>query len=96
LRLRSAVGERKKWSAGGETAGTEPERNAAAEPQTEAARVWRIKKSTDGQVGCDVGRSVISEGRSRHLRPAGSGGTDLFISVNHPYFSRQLFGFISQ
>jgi hypothetical protein len=37
IRLRSAVGERKQWSAGGETAGTEPERNAAAEPQTEAS-----------------------------------------------------------
>ena len=37
-RLRSAVGERVNWSAGGETAGTEPERNAAAEPQTEARR----------------------------------------------------------
>jgi hypothetical protein len=36
--LRSAVGERRKWSAGGETAGTEPERNAAAEPQTEGRR----------------------------------------------------------
>ena len=35
MRLRSAVGERKKCSAGGETAGTEPERNAVAEPQTE-------------------------------------------------------------
>jgi len=36
--LRSAVGERGKWSADGETAGTESERNAAAEPQTEARR----------------------------------------------------------
>jgi hypothetical protein len=36
--LRSVVGEREKWSAGGETAGTKPERNAAAEPQTEARR----------------------------------------------------------
>src|SRR5665213_2418479 len=36
--LRSAVGERKQWSADGETAGTESERNAAAEPQTEARR----------------------------------------------------------
>ena len=36
--LRSAVGERKQWSEGGETAGTEPEHNAAAEPQTEARR----------------------------------------------------------
>jgi hypothetical protein len=35
-RLRSAVGGRKQWSADGETAGTKPERNAAAEPQTEA------------------------------------------------------------
>ena len=34
IRLRSAVGGRKQWSADGETAGTE--RNAAAEPQTEA------------------------------------------------------------
>jgi len=32
------VGEREKWSAGGVMAGTEPERNAAAEPQTEARR----------------------------------------------------------
>jgi len=36
--LRSAVGEREKWSVGGETAGTKPERNAAAKPQTEARR----------------------------------------------------------
>ena len=36
IRLRSAVGERKQWSADGETDGTESERNAAAEPQTEA------------------------------------------------------------
>ena len=36
--LRSAVGERKQGSADGETAGTESERNAAAEPQTEARR----------------------------------------------------------
>jgi hypothetical protein len=36
--LRSAVGEREEWSAAGETAGTESERNAAAEPQTEARR----------------------------------------------------------
>jgi hypothetical protein len=35
-RLRSVVGEREKWSAGGVTAGTEPERNAAADPQMEA------------------------------------------------------------
>ena len=32
------VGEREKWSGNGETAGTESERNAAAEPQTEARR----------------------------------------------------------
>jgi hypothetical protein len=38
MRLRSAVGERKQWSIDGETAGTESERNAAAEPQTEARR----------------------------------------------------------
>ena len=37
IRLRSAVGERKQWSADGETDGTESERNAAAEPQTEAS-----------------------------------------------------------
>jgi len=37
-RLRSAVSEREKWSEDGETAGTKPERNAAAEPQTEARR----------------------------------------------------------
>jgi hypothetical protein len=36
IRLRSAVGERKQWSADGETDGTESERNAAAEPQAEA------------------------------------------------------------
>jgi len=36
--LRSADGEREQWSADGETAGTESERNAAAEPQTEARR----------------------------------------------------------
>jgi len=32
------VGEREKWRAGGETAGTEPERNADDEPPTEARR----------------------------------------------------------
>jgi len=31
------VGERKQWSADGEPAGTRSERNAAAEPQTEAS-----------------------------------------------------------
>jgi hypothetical protein len=36
--LRFVVSEREKWSAGGEMAGTKPERNAAAEPQTEASR----------------------------------------------------------
>ena len=33
--LRSAVGEREQRSGDGETAGTQSERNAAAEPQTE-------------------------------------------------------------
>ena len=42
-RLRSAVGERGKWSEGGETAGTELERNAAAEPQTEARRFCGVE-----------------------------------------------------
>ena len=41
--LRSAVGEQKKWSADVVTAGTKPERNAAAEPQTEARRsMWHF------------------------------------------------------
>ena len=44
----------------------------------QAERVWRFQTSTNGQAGCDVGRSGISEGRSRHLRLAGSGGTDSF------------------
>ena len=33
------VGVPAKWSGGGETVGTEPERNAATEPQTEARRL---------------------------------------------------------
>src|SRR5882762_5227213 len=39
-RLRSAVGERGEWSGGrrGVSSRTQPERNAAAEPQTEAGR----------------------------------------------------------
>ena len=41
MRLRSAVGERRKWSGDGETAGTKAERNTAAEPQTEARRILR-------------------------------------------------------
>jgi hypothetical protein len=60
------------------TAGTEPERNAAAEPQTEARTFCAFQMSTNGQAGCDVGRSEISEGQTRHLRPAGSGETDSF------------------
>jgi len=43
-RLRSAVGEREKGSGGGVTAGTEPERNAAAEPQTEGRRFFGITR----------------------------------------------------
>jgi len=49
--LRSAVGERKKWSADEETAGTEPERNAAAEPQTEARR------------SCGPGHALVTRAR---------------------------------
>jgi hypothetical protein len=60
ISLRSAVGERKQWSGGGETAGTD--RNAAAEPQTEARTFCSFQMSTNGQAGCDVGRSGISEG----------------------------------
>jgi len=50
--LRSAVGEREKWSAGGETDGTEPKRNAAAEPQTEAC------------CGCDILRMPVRDERA--------------------------------
>ena len=39
-RLRPVVGERKQWSGDGETDGTETERNAAAESQTEARRFF--------------------------------------------------------
>jgi len=42
MRLRSAVGERGKWSEGGETSGTKLERNAAAD-QTEARRFCGIE-----------------------------------------------------
>ena len=35
--LRSAVGEREKWSGGGETAGTESERNAAPDRRRKPA-----------------------------------------------------------
>jgi hypothetical protein len=95
LRLRSAVGERKQWSAGGETAGTEPERNAAAEPQTEAARVWRIKKSKNGQpdVTWDGAESAkAGHGISGLLVRAER--TRLFVT--HSYCSPQLFDFIFQ
>src|SRR5208283_5041037 len=51
MRLRSAVGERGKCSAGGETAGTKPERNAAAEPQTEV-----IPHPVLCRMVCDLGR----------------------------------------
>ena len=45
------VRERKKWSAGRETAGTEPERNADAEPQTEV-----IPHLVLCRMVCDLGR----------------------------------------
>jgi hypothetical protein len=41
-----------------------------------------FQMSTNGQAGCDVGRSGISEGRSRHLRPACLGETDLFTAFS--------------
>jgi len=62
------VGERKKWSAGGETAGTEPERNAAAEPQTEALR--HCVKLQD----CRPGRARTFAERNGHGRE-GEGAT---------------------
>ena len=42
-RLRSAVGKEEKWSGDGETDGTESERNALAEPQTEARTFCAFK-----------------------------------------------------
>ena len=58
-KLRSAVGERKQWSVGGETAGTEPERNAAAEPQTEARRLCGTSRmlARDERAICGVERA---------------------------------------
>ncbi|HUA67925.1 MAG TPA: hypothetical protein VMA13_05195, partial [Candidatus Saccharimonadales bacterium] len=45
------------------TAGTEPERNAAAKPQTEAPHVLCFQMSANGQAGCAAGRSEISVGQ---------------------------------
>jgi hypothetical protein len=57
-RLRTAVGERKQWSADGETAGTESERNAAAEPQTEARRsCGKSNAARDERAACEAERS---------------------------------------
>ena len=54
-------GERKKWSAGGETAGTEPECNAAGEPQTEARRVCGALQNAARAEGafCEVEWGVV-------------------------------------
>ena len=58
--LRSAVGEQRKCSTGGETAGTEPERNAAAEPKTEAAAVAaNTIAARDERAGLRRGTGVV-------------------------------------
>jgi hypothetical protein len=58
--LRSAVGERKQWSADRVTAGTESERNAAAEPQTEACRSLAANSiaARDERAVCEVERAA--------------------------------------
>ena len=57
--LWSAVGERRKWSGGGETAGTQTERNAAAEPQTEARRICgQSIAARDERAVCEVERAA--------------------------------------
>jgi hypothetical protein len=71
MRLQSAVGERRKWSEGGETSGTRLERNAAADPQTEARRFCGIESIPF------VTSARFAEwnerGRGGHGRPAACG-----------------------
>lgn len=63
--------QRKKWSAGGETAGTEPERNAAAEPMTEAVRdcVLSSHAGTSGWEMTEGGPERIERGCRVSSRP---------------------------
>jgi len=59
--LRSAVCGRKKWSAGGVTAGTEPECNA--EPQTEAGPLMRhIANAARDEGACCVAERAWARG----------------------------------
>ena len=76
IRLRSAVGEREQWSGDGETAGTESERNAAAEPQTEARRCCAANTiaARDERAACEAERSNPRVGHggftyNRHKMP---------------------------
>lgn len=71
----AAVGERKQWSGDGETAGTESERNAAAEPQTEARRTCgKSNDARDERTACEAERSSPRVGHdgftyNRHRMP---------------------------
>jgi len=94
--LRSAVGEPEKWSADGETAGTKPERNAAAEPQTEARRSCGTLRmpARDERAVCGVerasSRGIWGDGQTvEHSKPrVGHGGfyrlrcSNVFSSAN--------------
>lgn len=67
-RLRLAVGKREQWSAGGATAGAEPERNAAHRAANGSrARLALFDSSPNEQAGCGkagvgfrAGRDAIS------------------------------------
>jgi hypothetical protein len=70
--LRSVGGKREKWSAGGETAGTEPERNAAVDPLTEAAATLQSQLKSGRAGGTDLTArrgAVLSESCRVVFRP---------------------------
>ena len=68
MRLRSVVGERRKWSAVGETAGTQTERNAVAEPQTEASRICgQSIAARDERVVLRSGTGVVERATGRRV-----------------------------
>lgn len=73
-RLRLGGGGRRKWSAGGATAGVEPERNAAHRVANGSrARFALFRTSTNEQAGVGEAEAGFRVGRSRPIRPVGSG-----------------------
>ena len=78
FRLRFVTGGRKKWSAGGETAGTEPERNAAAGHKRKRARLRSPNAGRDEWAEMTEGsRSEMSEA-AVSVPPVGPGGVTSF------------------